>query len=117
MLRVPNTSKPGAAMKTVEIVPRPRTRIYGVLVAKEEAIREKGRGTYMRVGRKARDHVRWKHKAYRGSVDLRRTDAEGIAAKVRSSDPEDERKLLSSFLKFVDRYSDDRVHRITIEYQ
>ncbi|HYS47135.1 MAG TPA: hypothetical protein VEM36_00025 [Xanthobacteraceae bacterium] len=104
-------------MKTVEIVPRPRTRIYGVLVAKEEAIREKGRGTYMRVGRKARDHVRWKHKAYRGSVDLRRTDAEGIAAKVRSSDPEDERKLLSSFLKFVDRYSDDRVHRITIEYQ
>ena len=104
-------------MKVVEIVPRQRTRLYGILVAKEEAIREKGRGTYMRVGRKARDSARWKHKAYRGSVDLRRTDEEGIAAKVRSSDPEDERKLLSSFLKFVDRYSDDRVQKITIEYQ
>ena len=104
-------------MKLVEIVPRQRTRLYGVLVAKEEAIREKGRGTYMRVGRKARDRARWKHKAYKGSVELRRTDHEGIAAKVRSSDPEDERKLLSSFLKFVDRYSDDRVQKITIEYQ
>jgi len=104
-------------MKTVEIVPRPRTRIYGVLVAKEETIRKNGRGTYMRVGRKARDHARWKHLKYKGSVDLKRAPTEVVTAKVRALTAEDERKLLSSFLGFVDRHSDDRVHKITIEYQ
>jgi hypothetical protein len=36
-------------MKVVEIVPRERTRLYGMLVAKEAAIRKGGRGTYVRV--------------------------------------------------------------------
>jgi hypothetical protein len=104
-------------MKLVEIVPRPRTRLYGALVAKEAAIRKNGKGTYVRVGRKTQDHSRWKHKMYTGSVELRRGDAEVVTAKVRSANPEDERKLLSSVLGFVDRHSGDQVHKITIEYQ
>ncbi|HXW26829.1 MAG TPA: hypothetical protein VEK73_18955 [Xanthobacteraceae bacterium] len=104
-------------MKLVEIVPRQRTRLYGVLVAKEAAIRKNGRGTYVRVGRKTQDHSRWKHKKYTGSVELRRGDAEVVTAKVRAANPEDETKLLSSFLGFVDRHSGDQVHKITIEYQ
>ena len=63
-------------MKVVEIVPRARARLYGMLVAKEAAIRKGGRGTY-----------------------------------------EDERKLLSSFLGFVDRHSGDQVATITIHYR
>ena len=104
-------------MKIVEIVPRARGRVYGMLVAKEETIRKNGRGTYMRVGRKARDHARWKHRKYKGSVDLKRDATEVVTARVRASTVEDERKLLSSFLGFVDRHSDDKVHKITIEYQ
>ena len=52
-------------MKVVEIVPRERTRLYGMLVAKEAAIRKGGRGTYVRVGRKTQDSTRWKHTNYR----------------------------------------------------
>ena len=51
-------------MKVVEIVPRERTRLYGMLVAKEAAIRKGGRGTYVRVGRKTKDATRWKHRNY-----------------------------------------------------
>ncbi len=37
-------------------------------------------------------------------------------AKVRAATPEDERKLLSSFLGFVDRHAGDQVTTITIHY-
>ena len=104
-------------MKVVEIVPRDQTRLYGALVAKEEAIRKGGRGTYIRVGRKRRDAARWKHRNYRGSVALKRGDAEVVTARVSAANPEDERKLLSSFLGFVDRHSGDRVATITIHYR
>ena len=38
-------------------------------------------------------------------------------AQVRAATPEDERKLLSSFLGFVDRHSEDQVATITIHYR
>src|SRR5262245_320139 len=107
----------GLSMKVVEIVPRARTRLYGMLVAKEAAIRQGGRGTYVRVGRKRKDAARWKHRNYRGSVDLKRGDSEVVTAQVRAANPEDERKLLSSFLGFVDRHSGDQVATITIHYR
>ena len=83
-------------MKVVEIVPRERTRLYGMLVAKEAAIRKGGRGTYVRVGRKTKDATRWKHRNYRGSVQLKRAASEVVTAKVQATTAEDERKLLSS---------------------
>jgi hypothetical protein len=104
-------------MKVVEIVPLGRARLFGTLVAKEASIRKNGRGTYTRVGRKTADAARWKHKMYRGSVQLKRGPSEVITAKIRASIPEDERKLLSSFLGFVDRHSDDQVATITIHYR
>ena len=104
-------------MKVVEIVPRERTRLYGMLVAKEAAIRKGGRGTYVRVGRKTQDSTRWKHRNYRGSVQLKRGASEVVTARVRATTPEDERKLLSSFLGFVDRHSGDQVATITIYYR
>jgi hypothetical protein len=104
-------------MKVVEIVPRERTRLYGMLVAKEAAIRKGGRGTYVRVGRKTQDSTRWRHRNYRGSVQLKRGPSEVVTAKVRATTPEDERKLLSSFLGFVDRHSGDQVVTITIHYR
>jgi hypothetical protein len=104
-------------MKVVEIVPRERTRLYGMLVAKEAAIRKNKRGTYIRVGRKTRDRARWKHKNFRGSVQLKRDDSEVVTVSIRAPTSEDERKLLSSFLGFVDRHSNDQVATITIQYR
>jgi hypothetical protein len=104
-------------MKIVEIVPRARTRLYGTLVDKEAAIRKGGRGTYVRVGRKSQNSARWKHKKFKGSLQLNRGASEAVTAKVRAATPEDERKLLSSFLGFVDRHAGDQVTTITIHYR
>src|SRR5262249_32543931 len=106
----------GALMKIAEIVPRARARLYGTLVAKEAAIRKSGRGTYMRVGRKSQHAARWKHKKFKGTLQLNRGASEAVTAKVRAATPEDERKLLSSFLGFVDRHAGDQVTTITIHY-
>ena len=104
-------------MKMVEIIPQGRARLFGILVAKEASIRKNGRGTYIRVGRKTANAARWKHKMYKGSVQLKRSPSEGVTAKIRAATPEDERKLLSSFLGFVDRHSEDQVATITIHYR
>jgi hypothetical protein len=104
-------------MKIVEIVPRPRAHLYDALIAKEAAIRKAGRGTYIRVGRKARHAARWKHKMYKGSVALAHGASEVVTAKVRATTAEDERRLLSSFLGFVDRHGGAQVDTITIRYR
>src|SRR5260370_38444214 len=99
-------------MKIVEIVPRARTRLYGTLVAKEAAIRKSGRGTYVRVGRKSQHAARWKHKKFSGTLQLNRGTAEGVTAKVRAAPPEDERKLLASFLELLNRHAREHVTTI-----
>jgi hypothetical protein len=104
-------------MKIVEIVPRHRAHLYDTLVEKEAAIRRAGRGTYTRIGRKVRGSTRWKHKMYKGSVQLSHNQSEVVTAKVRANSAEDERKLLSSFLGFVDRHSGDHVDTINIQYR
>jgi len=113
----PQFERGRGAMKIVEIVPRARTRLYGTLVAKEAAIRKSGRGTYVRVGRTSQRAARWKHKKFKGTLQLNRDASERVTAKVRASTPEDERKLLSSFLGFVDRHAGDQVTTITIHYR
>ena len=47
---------------------------------------------------------------------LKRGPAEVVTAKVRASTPEDERRLLASFLGFVDRHSGAHVATVTIHY-
>ena len=71
----------------------------------------------MRVGRKTSDRARWRHKMYKGSVQLKRGPSEIVTARIRATTPEEERRLLSSFLGFVDRHSEDQVATITIRYQ
>src|SRR5262245_39697230 len=104
-------------MKIVEIVPRHRTHLYDSLVEREAAIRRAGRGTYTRIGRKVRGSTRWKHKMYRGSVQLSHGQSEVVTAKVRARTAEDERRLLSSFLGVVDRHSGAHIDTITIHYR
>jgi len=104
-------------MKVIEIVPRSRMRLYDDLVAKEADIREKGRGTFFRAGRKTRNSVKWKHKAYRGSVNLERGQSEAVTAKIRAQPTEREWQMLSAFLGFVDRHFGSKVANITVNYR
>ncbi len=103
-------------MKIVEILPRQKSPLYSALVKREAAIRRTGRGTFVRSGPKRQGSATWKHKKFKGSVNLKRGPADVITAKVRSSDPEDERRLLNSFLGFVDRQCGDQVLSVTIHY-
>jgi len=104
-------------MKVVEVTPRDRARLYAALVRKEADIRGKGRGTFFRVGRKAQNAAKWKHKKYSGSIELGRGLSELVTAKIRSTQSESERRLLNSFLGFVDRHCGTDVASITIHYQ
>ena len=104
-------------MKVVSIHPREKSSLFGVLVKREAAIRQKGLGTFSRSGPKRAASAVWKHKRFRGSIRLRRERDEAVTARIRSSVPEDERRLLSSFLGFIDRNAGGQVRTITIEYQ
>jgi hypothetical protein len=104
-------------MKVVEIAPRDRMRLYDDLVAKEADIRAKGRGTFFRSGRKSKSHSRWKHKAYRGTVDLDRGESQGVTAKIRTQPIEQEWQILSAFLGFADRHPGSKIADITISYR
>jgi hypothetical protein len=104
-------------MKLVEITPRPRTKLYAALVKREADIQSKGRGTFIRVGRKAQNSARWKHKKFAGSIDLGRDLSELVTAKIRSSQSDSELGLLRSFLGFVDRHCGDGVSTILIQYR
>lgn len=103
-------------MKVIEITPRKRAQLYDALVDKEASIREKGRGTFFRAGRKTRNNAKWKHKAYPGSVNLERGKSEGVTAKIRSQAPEREWQMLSAFLGFVDRHLGGKVASIRVSY-
>lgn len=104
-------------MKIVEISPRKKASLYATLVKREAEIRQGGRGTFVRAGRKTKGAATWKHKKYKGSVNLKHNPSEVVTAKIRSSAPEDERRLLNSFLGFVDRQCGDRVLSIAIHYR
>src|ERR1700720_2505712 len=106
-----------ADMKLVEILPREHVPLFKILVDKEAAIRKNGRGTYVRVGRKTPGSTTWKHRNYKGSVQLKRSASQVIIAKIRAATPETERKLLSSFLGFVDRHSGPQIETILIHFR
>jgi hypothetical protein len=107
----------GAPMKIVEITPRKKSPLYSGLVKREADIRKNGRGTFSRKGPVRAGTATWNHKRFKGSVSLKREDAELVTAKVRSRTTEDEGGLLKAFLGFVDRHFGDKVATITIHYR
>jgi hypothetical protein len=104
-------------MKVIQIVPRNSMRLYDDLLNKEESIRERGRGTFFRAGRKKRSSVTWKHKAYRGWVKLERGLSDAVTARIRTQPPEREWQMLSAFLGFVDRHFGQEISAITVSYR
>jgi hypothetical protein len=102
-------------VKTIQIVPQTRVKLYDDLVRTQAEIRKKGRGTFYRAGPASRSAAKWKHKAYAGSVNIKRGEAGAITAKIRTP-PEREWQMLSAFLGFVDRHLRDRIASIAISY-
>ena len=101
-------------MKVVQIVPREKIRLYGGLVKREAAIQNKGLGTFYRAGPKTRNTAKWKHKTYKGWVNLERGLSEVVTAEVRTLSPDQEWQMMSAFLGFVDRHFGDKIMAITI---
>jgi hypothetical protein len=91
-------------MKVIQIVPQEGLALYAVLAKKEAEIRKKGLGTFYRAAAKKRNSSKWRHKAYRGWVNLERGLGEVVLAEM-------------AFLGFIDRHFDDRIPAITIHYR
>ena len=104
-------------MKIIEVTPRGSAKLYDALVEKQAAIREMGRGTFLRSGPKARNKAKWKHKTYPGTVSLARGAAQGVTAKVHSQAADREWQMLRAFLGFLDRHLGNKIASISIVYR
>jgi hypothetical protein len=104
-------------MKIIQIVPREELRLYAALVKKEADIRKKSLGTFYRAAPKSANSTKWRHKAYRGWINLERGLSEVVLAEIHTTAAEQEWQLLSAFLGFVDRHFDDKIMAITIHYR
>jgi hypothetical protein len=104
-------------MKTLQIVPRGGTRLYGAMIKKQAEIRRAGRGTFSRAGARKRSGARWTHVRYKGSIALAPANADAVKAEIRSPERGDEARLLSSFLGWLDRHFGDQLSSVSIEYR
>lgn len=104
-------------MKSLQIVPRDGSSLYGAMVRKQAEIHKNGRGTFVRGRSKTRSAAHWTHLRYKGSIDLRPGEAAAVSARIRSSDRGDEARLLSSFLGWIDRHFGKQISSVNIEYR
>ena len=104
-------------MKVIQIVPQEGLALYAALVKKEAEIRKKGLGTFYRAAAKKRNSSKWRHKAYRGWMQLERGLGEVVLAEIHAPAPDQEWQMLSAFLGFIDRHFGGRILAITIHYR
>src|SRR5262249_34714011 len=90
-------------MKTLEIFPSDRTRLFPAMIKKQAEIRRSGRGTFSRAFPGKRNAARWTHIRYKGSINLEPGPSQGVEAVIKSPDRGGEGRLLSSFLGWLDR--------------
>jgi hypothetical protein len=103
-------------MIRLTVVPRSRSNLYGLLIAKEVEFRRRNTGTLHRSGPKKRGQEKWTHKSYPGSIGLKRGEAGALAATVHSKAADGEWKLLTSVIGFLDRHFRENIASITISY-
>jgi hypothetical protein len=107
----------GIAMKLLQIVPRDGTPLYGAVIRKQAEIRRGGRGTFVRAKSRKRAAARWTHVRYKGSINLERGLSDAVKVEIKSPARDDEARLLSSFLGWLDRHFGDEVSSVNIQYQ
>jgi hypothetical protein len=84
-------------MKSLQIVPRGGTRLYGAMIRKQAEIRRGGRGTFSRVRARKHNAARWTHVRYKGSIALEPGAEDAVNVEIKSPERGDEARLLSSF--------------------
>ena len=98
-------------------IPRSRSNLYGLLIAKEIELRRKGRGTLHRSGPKKRGQEKWTHTTYPGWITLQKRVDGTLAAMVHSRAADAEWKLLRSVIGFLDRHFRAELSSVTINYE
>jgi hypothetical protein len=104
-------------MKALQIVPRDGNSLYGAMIRKQAEIHKNGRGTFVRGRSKSRSAARWSHVRYKGSLDFKPGEADGVSVRIKSTDHGDEARLLSSFLGWLDRHFGKQISSVNIQYQ
>jgi hypothetical protein len=103
-------------MIRLTVIPRPRARLFDLLVSKELELRRRQRGTLHRSGRRQRGREKWTHATYPGWIVLQRR-ADGIlGAAVHSRATDGGWQLLTSLIGFLDRHFRDQIASVTISY-
>ncbi len=104
-------------MRVIQIIPRKRCRLYGLMVQKEIELAKRNVGTFRRSASKQKGVAKWAHSTYPGWVWLERGLGEVVLAELDSrSSNQDEWQLLHAFLGFVDRHFGDKIAAINIQY-
>ena len=104
-------------MKSLQVISRESTRLYGAMIRKQADIHRKGRGTFVRARARKRNAARWTHVRYKGSISFKSVPAEAVEVTIQSPDRGDETRLLSSFLGWLDRHFGNQLSTIKIEYR
>jgi hypothetical protein len=104
-------------MKLLQIVPHQGARLYGAMIKKQAEIRRSGRGTFSRAGARRRKAAKWTHVRYKGSINLEPGLSEAVEVAIKSPEPGDEARLLSSFLGWLDRHFGEQLSSVNIQYQ
>jgi hypothetical protein len=99
-------------MRTVQIIPLDRKRLYGAMIKKEAEIRKRRAGAFSRVGAKSSNKARWKHIRFKGWIKLEKDRSEVVTAKVNSPDWQ----LLAALIGWIDRHFGDWVEAVTIRF-
>jgi hypothetical protein len=104
-------------VRLIQIVPRDRCRLYGLIVKKEIELYKRGKGTFYRSGSKQKNAGKWAHSTYKGWIWLERGLGEVVLAELQSkSSDKDEWQLLHAFLGFLDRHFADKIAAVHIQY-
>jgi hypothetical protein len=98
-------------------IPRSRSNLYRLLIAKEIELRRRGRGTLHRSGPKKRGREKWTHATYPGWINLQRGVDGTLAAIVHSKAADAEWQLLTSVIGFLDRHFRSELSSVTISYE
>jgi hypothetical protein len=105
-------------MKTLQILPKQKFRLYGAVVKKEIELANKNQGTFRRTGKKEKNVAKWSHKKIDGWIWLGRGLGEVVVVEIqtRSTIKDEESQLFKAFLGFLDRHFSKRIASINIQF-
>ena|SRR6266446_1384411 len=101
-------------MITVSVVPKQFENLYSQLVKKEQALR--GKGAFYRSTSKRRGYEKWSHVKHSGWIWLQRCLGGAVMGEIQTRHAEEQWKILSAFVGFLDRYFKNKIASINVNY-